>query len=309
MHKNRQIALFSAVLLAMLSLAHPALGRVDGRFERNLQVNGAVDLEVLSHSGNVTVKSGPDGTVKVIGKIYASHNWLWGGDGDKAVREVQQNPPIRQNGNSIKIDYLDIRNVSVDYEITAPSNTNVRSHTGSGDQSIEGLNSRIELESGSGEIVLRNLTGEVRVETGSGNVRGEHISGPVTARASSGNIRLEETGSGDLVTRAGSGNIEVIGVNGGLHSETGSGNQRIAGVPAGAWTVRSGSGNTELRVPSSASYDVDISTGSGNVTVDQPVTTTVQGRVQEGRHSITGKVHGGGNLIQVHTGSGDVTIQ
>jgi hypothetical protein len=38
------------------------------------------------------------------------------------------------------------------------------------------------------------------------------------------------------------------------------------------------------------------------------VTTTVQGRVDDSRKSIRGKVRGGGPEIAVHTGSGDIRI-
>jgi hypothetical protein len=43
--------------------------------------------------------------------------------------------------------------------------------------------------------------------------------------------------------------------------------------------------------------------------VDAPITMTVQGRVQETRKSITGKVRGGGPLLTLRTGSGDIHIE
>ncbi len=33
---------------------------------------------------------------------------------------IEQNPPIRQEGNSIHIEYVEMKNISVDYEITVP---------------------------------------------------------------------------------------------------------------------------------------------------------------------------------------------
>jgi hypothetical protein len=63
-----------------------------------------------------------------------------------------------------------------------------------------------------------------------------------------------------------------------------------------------------LQVPSDAAFDVDISSSSGNVTLGHPVSTTVQGRVEESRKSVVGKVRGGGPMISVHTGSGDVQV-
>jgi DUF4097 and DUF4098 domain-containing protein YvlB len=61
-------------------------------------------------------------------------------------------------------------------------------------------------------------------------------------------------------------------------------------------------------LPANAAFDADISTSSGTLSVDAPITMTVQGRVQETRKSIQGKVRGGGPLLTLRTGSGDIHI-
>ena len=74
------------------------------------------------------------------------------------------------------------------------------------------------------------------------------------------------------------------------------------------WSIRTGSGNVNLRLPSDAAFDVDVSSSSGSVTMGHPVQTTIQGRVQESRKSVVGKVRGGGPTVSVHTGSGDIHV-
>jgi DUF4097 and DUF4098 domain-containing protein YvlB len=108
--------------------------------------------------------------------------------------------------------------------------------------------------------------------------------------------------------RTGSGNITVNGISGGFHAEAGSGDIHGNGSPKNMWNVRTGSGNVSLRVPSDAAFDVDISSSSGNVTLGHPVATTVQGRIQESRKSVVGKVRGGGPVVSVHTGSGNISV-
>ena len=127
---------------------------VVGTFDRSFQVNGNVDLEVLTRSGDITVRNGAAGTVSIHASIHSSNSWF-GGDHKGEVEQLQKNPPIRQNGNSIRIDYVNLRDMSVDYEITVPENTAIRAHTGSGDQTIEGLKGNIDLESGSGDLNWR----------------------------------------------------------------------------------------------------------------------------------------------------------
>ncbi|MFZ0685976.1 MAG: DUF4097 family beta strand repeat-containing protein [Terriglobales bacterium] len=298
-------AMLTVVVVLATSLA--GFASVIGTFDRSYQVSGTVDLEVLTRSGDISVRNGAAGTVSIHAKIHSSNSWF-GGDHKAEVQELQNNPPIRQTGNSIRIDYVNFNNISVDYEITVPENTAIRSHTGSGDQTIEGLKGNVDLESGSGDLKLDRLTGEMRFQTGSGNVRGHEISGPTKAKAGSGDIEIEEVGAGDVEIRTGSGNISVSGINGGFHAEAGSGDIHGKGVPKNLWSIRTGSGNVTLNVPSNAAFDVDVSSSSGSVTLGHAVTTTVQGRVQESRKSVVGKVLGGGPTVSVHTGSGDVHV-
>jgi len=295
----------SLVFILATSLA--GFASVIGTFDRSFQVSGPVELEVLTRSGDVTVRNGSAGTVSVHAKIHSGTSWF-GSDHKAEVQELQNNPPVRQNGNSIRIDYVNINNISIDYEIIVPANTSLRSHTGSGDQRIEGIQGNIDLESGSGDLELARLTGEMRFQTGSGNVKGHELSGPAKVKAGSGDIDIAETGAGDVEIRTGSGNITVDGINGGFHAEAGSGDIHGKGFPKNMWNVRTGSGNVTLGVPGDAAFDVDISSSSGSVNMGHPVSTTVQGRIEESRKSVVGKVRGGGPMISVHTGSGDVAV-
>ena len=93
---------------------------------------------------------------------------------------------------------MNARDISVDYEITVPADTTIRTHSGSGDQTIEGTHGNVDLQSGSGDVKLSQLTGEIRLQTGSGNVRALEISGPVRGGTGSGDIELEETAAGDV---------------------------------------------------------------------------------------------------------------
>jgi DUF4097 and DUF4098 domain-containing protein YvlB len=301
----------SAIALVMLFACSLALASTpQGTFERTFQVSGPVNLEVQSRSGDITVRSGPAGTVSVRGKIFVGDHWLFGGDRRvEEVHEIEQNPPLRQQGNSIHIDSVNVRNISVDYEITVPVETAVQAHTGSGDQTIEGVHGNADLQSGSGDMRLSRLSGDIRIQTGSGNLRGHEISGPVRGGTGSGDVELEETGSGDVDLRTGSGNITARGLNGTFRGETGSGDITVKGTQTGSWEIRTGSGNVHVRLPSNSAFEADLSTSSGTLDIDAPMTMTVQGRVRETRKSIHGQVRGGGPVLKVHTGSGDIHIE
>jgi hypothetical protein len=295
-------------LVVLFASALAAASTPQGTFEKTFQVTGPVNLEVLSHSGDVTVRSGPAGSVTIRGKIYVGDHWLFGSR-HVDVSDIEQHPPLRQDGNNIRIDYVNVRDISVDYEITVPTDTTVRAHTGSGDQTIEDIHGNADLESGSGDMRLSKLTGEIRVHTGSGNVRAKEIAGPLRGGAGSGDIEVEETGSGDIDLHTGSGNVTVRGIQGTFRAEAGSGDITAEGTQTGAWEIRTGSGNVHVRLPANSAFDANISTSSGTLDVDAPITMTVQGRVQESHKQIVGKVRGGGPLLTLRTGSGDIHIE
>ena len=300
---------FPAIALGVLFISTAALASTpQGTFDKTFAVSGPVDLEVQTRSGNVTVRSGAAGSVAIHGKIFVGDHWLFG-NRHADVSDIEQNPPLRQEANSIRIDYVNARDISVDYEITVPAETTIRSHSGSGDQTIEGTRGNIDLQTGSGDVRLRRLTGEIRLQTGSGDVRALGISGPVRGGAGSGNIEVEEEGAGDVDLHTGSGNVSVRGIEGTLHAEAGSGDISAEGFQTGTWEIRTGSGNVHVRLPANAAFDANLSTSSGTLDVGPAITMTVQGRVQEARKQIMGKVHGGGPLLTVRTGSGDIHIE
>jgi DUF4097 and DUF4098 domain-containing protein YvlB len=298
----------SIALVVLLTASFASASTPQGTFEKTLQVSGPVELDVLTHSGDITVRAGGSGSVTIRGKIFVGDRWLRGSrEGD--VREIEQHPPIRQEGNRVHIEYVNVKDIAVDYEITVPVETTVRAHSGSGDQIIEGTKGNVDLQAGSGDLKLAHLTGEVHLQTGSGNVRAHEISGSVRGGAGSGDLEIEEVGSGEVDLHTGSGNIDVRGVHGAFRGEAGSGDITVEGTQSASWEIRTGSGNVHVRLPSNAAFDADISTSSGTVDVDSPLEMTVQGRVQEMRKAIRGKVRGGGPLLSVRTGSGDVHVQ
>lgn len=304
--RNGFMRLSGAALLFVLT-GVAAFASEQGRFQRSYQVSGGAELQVYTRSGDITLRSGPAGTIAITGHIHVGDHWFAGGRKEE-VTEIEKNPPLQQTGNLVRVDYVNHTNISIDYEITAPADTKVHTKSGSGDQTVEGMQAGADLETGSGDVKLDNVAGEMRLRTGSGNIRTRDVAGAFEARAGSGDITLEEKSKGDVRIETGSGNVEARGVNGSLTASTGSGDLRIEGIPAGSWSIKTGSGNAELRLPQDASFDLDASSSSGNLDVSHPVTTTVQGRVTDSRKSVRGKVGAGGPEVTVHTGSGNIRI-
>jgi len=296
------------ILLVVLFSAAAFASTPQGQFEKTFTVTGPVDLEVLTRSGVVTIRAGGSGSVFIRGKIYVGDHWFGGGR-DAEVHTIEQNPPIRQEGNSIHVDKIDERNISISYEISVPMDTTIRSQSGSGDQTIEGTHGNVDVETGSGDVRLASLTGEIHLQTGSGDVKARTISGPVRGGTGSGDVEIEETAAGDIDLHTGSGNIRAHGIQGAFHGRTGSGEITAEGTQGGEWALATGSGNVRVRLPGNAGFDADLSTNSGRIDLSSPVEMVVQGRAQEIQKQIHGKVRGGGQLLRVRTGSGDIHIE
>jgi DUF4097 and DUF4098 domain-containing protein YvlB len=279
-----------AVTTFLTLAAVPALA-TEATFERNLSVNGRVELTAATGSGNIHITRGSGNQVHIFGKVKSN----WGGvivypsaeQIDARVREIAANPPIEQTGNIIRIGarHEDLHNISIDYEIQVPADAYLDAASGSGNVIDEGVGENAKLSTGSGNIHATDLHGGFSVGTGSGDIYAEQI------------------GQGDVKAETGTGNIELKNLTGGLHADTGSGNIKVTGTPTSSWRLHTGSGNVDFWA-GDAPLTLDAETGSGNVHTDREMLT--QG--SNDRHHVNGKLNGGGPTVRVETGSGDIHV-
>jgi DUF4097 and DUF4098 domain-containing protein YvlB len=318
---------FALALFAVFA-ASPARADVTGHFDKTLTVSGAVDLDVSTGSGNITVKPGDAGKVEIHATIRAHEGWMsTDKDAESRVQYLEQHPPIEQDGNTIRIGHVDdrdlMRNVSISYEIVTPAQTHLHSTTGSGDQSVQGLAGPVEsttgsgdihassigsdvtLRTGSGDVTLDQIQGGIRVGTGSGTIHANGISGSANATTGSGDVILTQTGSGDVEVSTGSGSVEINGVKGGLRVGTGSGNISARGTPAGDWRMHTASGDLTVQIPQQSSFDLYAHTSSGSIDSKFPI--TVQGNISP--RDLHGKVGSGGTKMDLRTISGTIHIE
>jgi DUF4097 and DUF4098 domain-containing protein YvlB len=285
-----KLQLFTAA--AVLAVSTAALA--DGHFDRTLSVSATPDLYVQTGSGNVTVHPGNGNTLEVHARLKPGGGWgVFGasGDTDARIHRIEQDPPIKQDGNTIHIGEVSDRslynNISIDYDISIPSGAALNLRSGSGDIKISQVGRFLVASSGSGNITASGGKGTADVQTGSGD------------------ITLEQEGSGDVKARTGSGNIHIRGLNGSLAARAGSGNIDAEGRLTGPANLSSGSGNVKLHLGSDARFNLEASTGSGDIRIHYPGAPEQN---EHSRHHMTAPINGGGPPLEVRTGSGDVEI-
>lgn len=324
---------FVVVTIVAGLLGLQAFAAQEGSFDRTLKVSGTVDMDVSTGSGSITVNRGSSGQVVVHATIRASDRGWFSGDQTDRIRAIEQNPPVEQSGNVIRIGhFLDSerqRNISIDYDIQIPADAKLRAHSGSGHVRVTQVNGPVEaqtgsggievgdlesdahLQTGSGNITINNVAGEVRAHTGSGSISGDRIGGAGTSNAamkSQGKaLPVAETSNTTafLDFETGSGSIRLQRIAGELRARTGSGSVEVEGQQTGDWDVNTGSGGIRVRLPENSKFNLMARTSSGTVNTDFPI--TVQGTLK--RHELSGPVNGGGPRLQLHTGSGSIHIE
>jgi DUF4097 and DUF4098 domain-containing protein YvlB len=185
----------------------------------------------------------------------------------------------RQNGDRIDLEIhrphhfcIGICNESTRISLQVPRSSNLDLHTGDGHITVDDVKGEVRLDSSDGELTARALDGMLNADTRDGSIR-------VTGRFD----RL------DLHTGDGSIKAEIA----------------AASKMSSSWALRSGDGTITLRLPADFSADVDAHTGDGHVSSDFPI--TVSGALKE--NSLRGRLNGGGALLEVRTGDGDIHLE
>jgi hypothetical protein len=275
---------------ALLALSTSALA--DSQFERTLNVSAQPDLYVSTGSGDIHVHPGSDSAIHIVGHVHAGG---WGvfasGDVNERIQRIVANPPIVQDGNTVRVgqtnDHELYNNISIDYEITAPASVALNLHSGSGGIELDRLGRYLSASSGSGDIRAHGVHGAAELSTGSGS------------------IELDEEATGDVKAKSGSGSIHIHGFNGGLSAHTGSGSIEADGRLTGATSLSSGSGSLRLHLNPDAHFNLEASTGSGEIRVHFPGAPEQD---RNSRHHMTAPINGGGPPLEVRTGSGEIDV-
>src|SRR3974390_1519337 len=161
----------SALFLASVSSAFasaPVLA-ADNTFDRNFNVSGHVRIELSNGSGNVEIRGSGDGKVHVYGKV--TPGWSVFGSSEKNVQEVVATPPLEQHDSVIRIGKNSnwIKNISIEYKIDAPRDTEIDAGVASGGISIDNFRGPVKASAASGYVHVYRVAGDVNMNAPSGS--------------------------------------------------------------------------------------------------------------------------------------------
>jgi DUF4097 and DUF4098 domain-containing protein YvlB len=159
-------------------------------------------LTVDNFAGNVTVRAGEAGTIRVVAVKRAAS------EGD--LRRIEVRMRKRDGGLEITTDKPSgLQTAWVALEITAPRRTRVDLNTGGGNVSVSGLDGRVEMDTAGGNIELSDASGEIHMETGGGKIDISNASGEIDARTGGGSIAYQGTPQGSFRFDTGAGDIRL----------------------------------------------------------------------------------------------------
>jgi len=172
--------------------------------------------------------------------------------------------------------------------ITADSLT---AHSDSGDVQVEAvtLDGVLDLRTNFGKVTANGIRAtSYRLKSDSGSLTLDGCRGPLDLQTNFGDIEVRNATEAELTLKTDSGRIYF---SGSLHAE-------------GVHLVESNFGKVHLVLPADAAFDLDAETDFGSIKTDFAVTVTEF----EKKH-IVGEVNGGGPPLQIHTDSGDITLE
>ena len=232
------------------------------------------------------------------------------------IRAVSDDDNVRLSGSSSRVT-LEVagnrRSSDSRFEVTVPHGARVYAQTQSGDVNIRGTRGPVEVHVQNGEIDIDEVTTRLDITSLSGDVTARNIGGDVTVNSTNGDVHLTDVRGGVDVSTV-SGDVELRGVVAKtVRAKTTSGDVRFEGSidQTGRYELVSHSGDIGLRIPRDASAQLTVSTWSGGIESDFPITlrpgdTQRFGMTQSKRFVF--EIGGGGARIAVEAFSGDITI-
>lgn len=228
------------------------------------------------------------------------------------VRARSERGEIRLDATSIRVTLDLVRNRSGDtrFEVTVPQGASVRARSTNGDISISGTRAAVEVTTQNGDVSLEDV-GAVDGRAFSGDIDARGVTGDVDVNALSGDITLADV-KGDIEATAVSGDIGMRNVTARyVRAKSTSGDIEYDGSvdAAGRYELGSHAGAVTLVIPKTASAQLTVSTYTGSIESDFPIT------LKPGEHGIgvarrfTFEIGKGDARVSAESFSGDIYIR
>jgi len=230
-------------LLATAPFSQEAgFGRVEERTEQVFTVGQAPTLEVESFAGDVVVRSGESGEMRIIITKKAMNS--------NALNRINVNLREDDDGVRVRASHPGVNtNMSIDFEILVPADA------------------RLDLDTSAGNVQVDDVRGEISAHTGAGNVRVQGAAAPVALDTGAGDVDYQGEPRGECAFSTGAGNVTLhlpADVDVEVRLDTGIGNISLDG-----FDVEGDVSATEVDgvIGTSEQTTIKAKTGAGNISL------------------------------------------
>ena len=295
--------------------------QVPSRFNLDIQTSGG-DVSIDNLIGDAELKtSGGDIAIKSVdGRVKAKTS-----GGDVSISRTKQQVIAKTSGGDIEI-----------IEVSGP----VEAKTSGGGIYIRRNSASIVANTSGGDIELVDVGAAVEAHTSGGDIDVTRTNGSIEVSTSGGDIDLRNIGGAVKAATSG-GDIDASGVKGGIAVKTSGGDINLSGIH-GFIEAKTSGGDIEADMALSnfaQDHHVDMHSSGGDLmlTIPAKLPATIHAEIsyrQNARHrnefriksdfelqhetskdgseiilKADGKINGGGDLINLSTSHGNITIK
>lgn len=296
---------FWLIVLSLLC-ATPAGAQDRGRRDRDRDYRSSIDTTfAFDQRGTVNLTLGG-------GEIVVT---AWSRDQIR-IQASSESQNIRLDASSSRVT-LELTSAyrgrgDTRFEVAVPAGARVIARTRSADVAITGVKGDVEARTENGDITVEDAGQRLDLVTLSGDVEARNLTGDVQIKTMNGDVKVSDL-RGDFEAESVSGSIELRNADGRyVRSHTTSGDLLYDGAinPSGRYELVTHSGDVRLAIPANTGAQLSISTWSGAIDSDFPIT------LKPGEHGIgsgqakrfTFEIGNGAARVTAESFSGDVSI-
>lgn len=236
------------------------------------------------------------GSIDVVGSSEAAE----GGGAHVEVSKLEGAITVTLEGDTLTIahekltwggllDWVGNHKASAVVSVSVPDACPVELGVVSADAVVSGISADTKVKSVSGNVTLDGLNADISAQTVSGDLETRHLEGKLRFTTVSGDLTVVDGSSSQVKAETVSGDLTLD-----------------LDVPPGArLDLSSVSGDVTVRLPESASLQVEAKTMSGSL---DSAFSGVTRDSKPGRSTLRGSVGSGDGFLQAKTVSGDITL-
>ena len=264
-----------------------------------------ISLDVDVPLGDVTISYAHAGEVSVAATAQVSEGAIPTDFFDRGLTVEREGDHVKVQFKSAGAPLHDSPRIA--YTINVPNWIEVNSSVGTGKQSISGVMGPVRAVTGGGDVNVLYITNELEAKTARGDITVIRVGTAAKVETGSGSIDMKDIGpASSAIVRKGGGKIAVDGVSGSFTASTDSGELRVAGGVYDNWELKSGSGSIYIDPGEDSSFEIDASTRSGRLSIDNEDMKVPKDPNTRECHQ---KVNGGGKLVRARSTSGSIFIK